>query len=443
MSQTSKNNSALTRLASLFDDGEFAEIDAGGSGGARAGYGNVGGATVFAFSQDSAAASGGVDLAQLRKLSKVYELAGKTGSPVIAIYDSKGVALEDPLACLEASSGILRLSSRLSGVVPQIAVVVGPCAGFASIAASMADFTVMSAKGELFLTSAFTDKAAGGSAKQVGSLAYAERAGVVSVSAESETAAIVRASDILKLLPVNNLAPLPVSEDPAEPAFAADKCPVDAVCDEGSAIDLYSAVGSSRTALATLGGIPAGVIAIGGELCRGDTSKQARLIEVCDAFNIPVVVFLDSTGFKKSASDDEEGGIRNAARLTHVLAEATCPKITVVKGSAIGSAYSVFCGKNAGCDLSFAWPSAVIGPLSPEAAVALLWQDRIEKASDLVSLAAEYAASEASPRKAAAAGLIDAVIEPKDTRDRLISALGALSSKRVSRLPKKHGNLPI
>jgi len=444
MSGTSKNSAALTRLASLFDEGIFVEIDAENSGGTKAGYGSVGGATVFAFCQDSAVNGGAVDKAQARKLSKVYDLAAKTGSPVITVYDSKGVRLDDPFNALEASSEMLRKVSELSGVVPQIAVVVGPCGGFAAIAAAMADFCIMSEKGELFMTPAFTDKAASGKTKDVGTLGFAQKAGVAAIGCESEAEALAKASDIAKLLPLNNLEALPVIESAGAPVFDADKCPMDTVCDADSVVELYTEMGSgARAAVASIGGTPAGVICMCGPLDRDDAAKCARVIEVCDSFNIPIVSFVNSEGFVKSADNDLCEGIRAAAKLTHVLAEATTAKISVVFGSAIGSVYSVFCGKNGGCDMSYAWPGAVISPINTAAAVSVLWDDKIKKASDVDALADEYAKTEASAQKAAEFGLVDAVIEPVDTRNRLISALGMLSSKRVSRLPKKHGNMPL
>ena len=443
MSETSKRNSALIRLASLFDDGSFVEIDAQSPSGAKAGYGSVGGATVFAFCQDSAVDGGAVDMVHARKLAKIYDLAAKTGSPVITIYDSNGVKIDDGFASLQASSEILRKVSELSGVVPQIAVVVGPCGGFSAIAAGMADFCIMAEGAEMFLTPAFTDKAGGGKTKDVGSLQFAEKAGVAAISCESETAALVKASDIARLLPLNNLAALPAGEGTA-PVFTTDKCPIETICDEGSATVLYAGMGeSSRIALATIGGMPCGVITARGELDRGDTAKCARLIEICDSFNIPIVSFITSEGFSKSAENDIYDGIRSAAKLAHVLAEATSPKITVITQSAIGSIYSVFCGKNAGCDMSFAWEGAVISPINTAAAASLIWEDKIKKSADIDTLAKEYGSTVAGAQQAAQAGAIDAVIAPQDTRQQLVFALDMLSSKRVSRMPKKHGNMPL
>lgn len=443
MSETKKSTLAPTRLSTLFDNGEYVEIDAQNGSGATAAYGNVGGATVFAFCQDAAQNDGAVDKAQARKLGKVYDLAAKTGTPVITVYDTKGVKLDDPFVALKSSSKILGKVSALSGVVPQIAVILGPCGGFAALAAAMADFCIMSEAGEMFLTPAFTDKAKGGKTKGVGSQEYALKSGVVAIGCDSEADALAKASDIVRLLPLNNLSALPVT-DFAEPQFSADKCPIEAVCDAESVIELYQVMGmGSRTALATIGGMPCGVIATNDELCREDTAKCARLVEICDAFNLPVVSFIDSPGFWKSADNDLYEGIRNAARLTQVLADATTAKVSVITGQAIGSVYSVFCGKGSGCDMTYAWNSAYVGPVSSQAAVSVLWEDKITKSADIENLAAEYAASEGSAGQAAEAGVVGDVIEPAATREQLINALDILASKRVSRLPKKHGNMPL
>lgn len=441
MSQSSKNGTAQTRLTALFDDGVFTEIDAQSAGGAMAAYGSVGGATAFAFCQDAAQNNGAVNAAQARKLARVYDLAAKTGSPVITVYDAKGVSLDAPFDALATASEILDKVAALSGVVPQIAVILGPCGGFFALAAAMADFCVMAKEGEMFLTPAFVDKAKGGKTKDVGKQDFALKSGVVSVGCDSEDEALAKAAALAGMLPLNNLSALPVG-DFSDPQFSTDVCPIDAVCDVGSAVEVYARMGKgSRTVLATIGGTPCGVIGNHGELDRGDSAKCARLVEICDAFNLPVVSLIDTAGFIKSADNDLYEGIRNAARLSQVMADATTAKISVATGSAIGSIYSVFFGS--GCDMTYAWNGAVISPLEPETAVGVLWEDKITQNNDIASLAAEYAATEATAQKAAEAGAVGDVIEPADTRRHLIGALDMLASKRVSRLPKKHGNMPL
>ncbi len=443
MADTSKSISARTRLATLFDDGDFVEIDAvaGNDGGAKAGYGSVGGATVFAFSQGASESGDSLDSSSVRKLEKVYDLATKTGAPIVTIYDSLGVNVENGFESLESSSRLLKKMSEISGVVPQIAVVVGTCGGFYSMAAAMADVCVMSKKAELFLTPGFVDKAKGGEEENVGSAEFAEKAGVAAVIKDTETLAIAAASDIVKFFPLNNLAALPIFEFEAP---ATGEASIETLADKDSSVELFGGIGKhSRTVIATVGGMPCGIIETSGRLCRKDTGKSAKLVEVCDAFNIPVLTLVDSEGFKQSAENDRLGGILGAAKLAHVVAEATTVKVAVIKGRAIGSVYTVFCGRNAGCDVAIACEDAVISALEPAAAVNVLWNDRITTPDDIETLAAEYAKTEASAEKAAKAGLVDAVVSKNNVRSSVIATLDMLASKRVSRLPKKHGNLPF
>ncbi|MEA4911315.1 MAG: carboxyl transferase domain-containing protein [Oscillospiraceae bacterium] len=444
MSEKSKKMSAKARLETLFDDGVYFELEGSAQPGAAvAAYGSVGGATVFALCQDSAVDAGAVDAAHARKWNKVYELAAKTGAPVVTLYDSVGVRVNEGFSSLEASSKILRSCSALSGVVPQIAVVLGTCAGFASMAAAMADVCVMAKDAQLFLTSAFADKAAGGATKEVGSAAFAERAGGASVVCDDEKAAIEKAAQLLRLLPLNNLDALP-RFDAEAPAFSREGSPIETTADADSVLELSANTGKhARTALVTLGGTPCGMLEANGRLCRKDTAKCAKLVELCDAFNLPVVCFVNSDGFTVSAENDELGGIKAAAGLAHVLGEATTAKLSVVTGSAIGAAFTTFCSKNCGADMTYALDGAVISALPCEAAAALRHEKDIKADGDIAALGAAYAADEASAAAALKAGVIDAVIAPEATRDTLIAAVDMLSTKRVSRLPKKHGNLPL
>ncbi len=427
MSEKSKKLSADLRLKALFDDGVFWEIDgAAKECGARAAYGSIGGATAFALCQD-----GAVDMRHARKFQKVYDLAAKTGAPVVTVYDSDGVKIDDAFASLEAASEILKKCSELSGVVPQIAVVAGTCAGFSSLAAAMADVCIMAKDGELFLTPAFTDKANGGKEKGVGSAEFAEKAGVAAIVCDTEEAAISKAADIVKLLPLNNLASLPAYE------FEAG-----ALADADSETELFANIGGGAKAkLATLGGTPCGIIEASGKINKDDAAKCAKLIEVCDAFNLPIVSLIDSDGFVPCAENDKLGGIKSAAKLASVLAEATTAKVAVINGNAIGSVFTTFCSKNAGCDMVYATNGAVISALPVNAAASLVYE--IKKDSDIEALGKKYASEYASAEKALESGVIDGIIDDASAREVLISALDMLSSKRASRLPKKHGNLPL
>jgi acetyl-CoA carboxylase carboxyltransferase component len=213
--------------------------------------------------------------------------------------------------------------------------------------------------------------------------------------------------------------------------------------DAGSEIELFSGKGlSSKTYLATLMGSPIGVVSINGRVCRNDTLKVARLVQFCDAFSLPVVTFLNSDGFLVSSDNDMNGGIRNAALLSHVITQATNVKVAVVTGNAVGSLFSVLCGKYSAADLCFAWDKAVIGEIDPKAAVSVMWNDRIEKDSDIAELAVQYAAEEMSADKALKDGIVDKVIAPANTRASVAASLDMLASKRVSNISRKHGNMP-
>ena len=439
MAEKQKKLDAAARLALLFDDGVYTELDTADESGARVGYGSVGGATVFAYAEGEK--DGAFGSSSARKLVKVYDLAEKTGSPVVAVFDSKGVQLEGGLDTLQACSELLGRCARISGVVPQIAVVAGTCGGFASLCASLADICLMKQDGELFLTSPFVDAANGGKGEAANGC-FAQKAGSAAVVCETEQQLFEKARQLLQMLPLNNLAAAPVCDFEA-PSTTVSECVVGGTVDGGSDVELFAELGSSvRTSVATLGGSTVGVAKVEGRICRGDSKKLARLVQLCDAFSIPVVTFVNSEGFLASAENDQKGGIANAALLSHVLAEATTVKATVITGSAIGSVYAVLCSKNSGSDMCYAWPGATISALTPKAAVGVFWENRITKPADIDALAAQYAAEEAGAQKALACGAVDRVIAPEETRSVLIQALDMLASKRVSRLSKKHGNLP-
>jgi len=430
---------ALQRLSLLFDDGEYELLDGSADAGARIAHGTVYGTSVFAYVEGGC---GAFSAATASKLSKVYDLAEKTGSPVVAVYDSKGVDLNGGGVTLDACAQLLHRCSRISGVVPQIAVVAGTCGGFESVCASLADVCLMESGAEFFLTAPFNDHSESEASKIAGSAEYAQKASAAAVVCNGEEELFAKTRSLTGLLPSNNLE-VPPFCDFAEPETAAADDAVLGTVDAGSEIELFAGKGlSSRTYLATVMGSPAGVVSINGRVCRNDSLKISRLVQFCDAFSLPVVTFVNSEGFLVSADNDMNGGIRNAALLAHVMSQATTVKVTVVTGNAIGSLFSVLCGKYSASDLCLAWNSAVIGELSPKAAVAVMWADRIEKDSDIETLAVQYAAEEESAEKAFSAGIVDRVITPAETRSAVSASLAMLASKRVSNISRKHGNMP-
>ena len=429
---------ALKRLSLLFDDGAYELLDGSADTGARIAHGTVYGTAVFAYVEGGC---GAFSTATAGKLSKVYDLAEKTGSPVVAVYDSKGVDLQGGGLTLDACAELLHRCSRVSGVVPQIAVVAGTCGGFESVCASLADVCLMESKAEFFLTAPFNDLSDSDAKKIAGSAEYAQKASAAAVVCDGEEALFSKTRQLVGMLPSNNLESPPFC-DFSEPERNAAEDAVLGTVDAGSEIELFAGKGlSSRTYLATVLGSPVGIVSVSGRVCRNDSLKISRLVQFCDAFSVPVVTFLDSEGFLVSADNDMNGGIRNAAILSHTLSQATTAKITVVTGNAIGSLFSVICGKSAS-DLRFAWNGSVIGELAPKAAVAVMWPDRIEKDSDIERLAVQYAAEEESAEKAFENGIIDRVIAPENTRSAVSAALDMLASKRVSNVSRKHGNMP-
>lgn len=435
-----KASPARVRLSKLFDEDTFVEIDAFAMAGENAaavvtGYGSVDGSTVFAFCQDSTVASGAIGKAHAAKIKKVYELAAKTGSPVVGIYDSKGADLAAPYDTMAAYGELLALSNNLSGVVPQISLVLGTCAGGAALIASGADFIVMSEEGEFFLSSPASGEAC--SAK------HAAAEGVAHIVAKDENEAVEAARKIISLLPLNNLAEAPIwdfeevsgsTHALSEGAALTDI--VKNIADAGSVTELQAGFGKDAfAALATIGGQAVGIVGVSGSLSKDESAKLARTVSICDAFSIPVVTLVNTEGFS--------GSVRDTAVLAHVYAEATTPKISVVFGKAYGSAYIALAGKGANADMAYAWPGAVISPLKPETAVAFLYNDRITADKSRQDVEAEYADTEASAFAYAERGMIDAVIEPTATRAVIISAIDMLSGKRVNTLPKKHSNMPL
>lgn len=455
-----KATPARDRLMKLFDADTFTELDAlakvGGEGaGVITGYGCVDGNPVYAFSQDTTVMGAPVGRIHAGKIKKVYELAQKTGAPVVGIYDSNGAKLDEGNDALAAYGEILACANNISGVVPQIALVLGVCAGTSAMMAAGADFVVMSENAEFFMTPPFVAKAKGEEIGDAGTAAAAARAGVAHLVEEDEAKAIESTRRLLGMLPSNNLSSVPhfdfsapdgaVLAAAGENIAAADqKAVVNAVFDADSTLELQKKFASNVYAgLGTLAGFTVGFVSVTGDLCAGGCAKAARLMSVCDAFQLPVVTFVNCEGFKQSAKAELSGAVREMAKLAHVYAEATTPKVSVITGAAYGAAYIALAGKGANADIALAWPGAVISGMQPEAAVALLHGKEITAEKSREQVVAEYKDTTASAFTAAADGIVEDVIAPADTRAALIASLEMLAGKRVTRLPKKHSNMPL
>ncbi len=441
--------SARNRLTYLFDEGKFTELDAfaktgGELSGVITAFGYVEGNPVYAFSQDISVKDGALTEAQAKKIIKVYDLAAKTGVPVVGIYDSFGADVSDGSKALNAYGELLMWTSNLSGVVPQIAVVAGTCAGCAAMLAESADFTVISKDAEIFVAPNTDIK---------NSAENAAKNGTAAIVCDDDKAALEAAKDILMKMPQNNLSPVPMYEfaDPTAVYGDDSESVAKAVCDEDSVLELNAEYGSAAyTALASIGGATVGVVGTNksdDKLGSADCSKIARFVRTCDAYAIPVITFVDTEGFKADDETEAQGAVKDMAKLCHAYAEATTIKLAVVTGKAYGPAFIALAGKGSNADLSFAVSTASISALAPVTAVEFLQHDELKGAENLTSarnaLAEKFAKTEASAVNAAENGCIDGVIENSEIRETLINSIEVMAGKRISRLPKKHSNIQL
>ncbi|MEG2697380.1 MAG: carboxyl transferase domain-containing protein [Ruthenibacterium sp.] len=431
-------------LAKFFDEGAYTTLFADSA--VKAAFGSANGQPVYAVCQTGAA----VAAKDVQKAVKVLDMAAKTGNPVVTFYNSNGALLTEGLAALTASASLSAAVARLSGVVPQIAVVTGVCGAGSALAAAAADICIMSKEGELFLTSPFTSAANGDKLANAGSAEFAAKAGVASIVVEDAQAAAVKAAEIIGVLPANNLTGPAVFEATAPKGSYTlskydAKAAADTVIDADSNIELYEGTGKNiYTALATVAGSVVGVVATSDEgICHTCASKAARFVRLCDAFGIPVITIINTDGFAKSSSEDAAGGLRVAARLAGTYADATTAKLAVITGKAVGTAYTAL----ANADFTIAVNGCTIAPVEPATAAAILYKDELDAgtgiAADTAKKAADYAANVCSAAAALEAGVADFAVSPEQLRGTVVAALDMLSTKRDQRLPKKHGNMSL
>ncbi len=443
MQTNNTNGQARERLSLLFDDGIYNEINSklkekDDKAAVIAAYGYVNGNAVYAFSQDKSLSGGAVGMAQANKIAKLYELAAKTGTPVVGIHDSNGAFVDGAAASLAAYGKMLSASAVVSGVVPQISVIAGTCAGTAAMFACSSDFVIMTKESEFFMAPNSSN----------GSAEAAAKAGIASILCDDEKEAILSARALINVLPVNNLANIPVFEFTANaPVASADVNTVIASCiDADSDIEIAAEYGKSAfTAIATINGSTVGIAVAGDEgskLSADDSAKLARFVRTCDAFSIPVVTFIDSEGFEDA---DVVSSIKAMTTLANCYAEATTAKITIAAGKAIGPVFAAIAGDSNNSDFTYAFEKAVISPLAPLTAVEFMWHDKLAGTTNLEAdrkkLAKEYETTLANAEIAAENGFIDDVIAPENTREVIASALDILAGKRVQKLPKKHNNI--
>ena len=478
---------ARERIAMLLDEGSFVEIDrfAVGEVGERGlahrhygdgvvtGYGTIDGRTVYLFAHDFTVQGGSLGVMFGRKVMKVMDLALKSGCPILGLSDSGGARIQEGVASLAAYSEIFFRNTLASGVVPQISLILGPSAGGAVYSPAMTDFVIMkNTTSYMFITGPDVVKAALGqevSFEELGGApVHAARSGVAHCIADTEEAVFDLTRKLLSYLPSSN-SDYPPRTDPTDPADREDagldsivppdpnkpydmKQVVAAVLDDRDLFEVHAAwapniiVGFGRLAGSTVGLVANQPTHLAGALDSNSSSKAARFIRTCDAFNIPIVTFVDVPGYMPGTEQEHGGIIRHGSKLLFAYCEATVPKVTVIVRKAYGGAYCAMGSKYSRADLNFAWPSAEIAVMGPEGAAKIVYRRELEKSSDpatMARLVAEYRHKLANPFVAAERGIIDAVIRPSETRPVLVRALAALARKSEQRPTKKHGNIQL
>jgi acetyl-CoA carboxylase carboxyltransferase component len=473
---------ARERLRILLDPGTFQELDAfarqgdGDSPGDSVitGWGEVAGRPVYVYAQDFTVLGGSVGMVHGRKICKVMDLALANGAPMVGLNDSGGARIQEGVDALAAYGEIFYRNTIASGVIPQLSVILGPCAGGAVYSPAITDFTFM-ARGtsHMFITGPGVVKAV--THEEVsfealgGASVHGQQSGVAHFVCEDEDATLAEVQRLLSFLPGNNADDPPWQEPsdapdrlaaeldeivPASPDRAYDmRRVILAIVDGGDLLEVQAGYAPNLVVgFARLGGFVVGIVAqqpeaLAGVLDIDASDKGARFIRFCDCFNIPLVTLADTPGFLPGVGQEHGGIIRHGAKMIFAYAEATVPKIAVVTRKAYGGAYIVMSSKHLRGDVNLAWPSAEIAVMGPEGAVNVIHRKKLAEAEDAdglrARLIAEYREQFASPYVAAARGYLDAVIAPRETRPRLIAALKALRGKRGSLPRKKHSNIPL
>jgi len=464
----------LGRLATHnFSDFGMAEKRFPGDG-VVTGFAKIDGRRVALYAQDFTVLGGSFSEVQSQKVCKIMELAMESGIPVVGLLDSGGARIQEGVRSLAAYGELFVRNVMASGVVPQISVQLGPCAGGAVYSPALTDFVVMVRKTSyMFITGPDVIKAVTG--EQVdfdtlgGAVAHNVRSGVAHFAADDEVAAFRLVKEILSYLPQNNSEDPPrvqPYDDPGRRDDALDHLvpedssqPYDmrqviaSVFDRGSFLEVQAHYAKNALiGLARLDGFPVGVVAnqpmfLAGVLDIDSSDKIARWVRFCDAFNLPIITFVDTPGYMPGVAQEHAGIIRHGAKVIYAYCEATVPKISVVVRKAMGGAYIAMSSKQMRTDLAYAWPTAEIAVMGPEGAINILYRDELKKAEEpgelRKKLLQEYVDRFHNPYAAADMGQIDEVIEPSYTRLRLVNALEILRSKVASNPPKKHGLMPL
>jgi acetyl-CoA carboxylase carboxyltransferase component len=480
---------ARERIDLLLDKGSFRETDAfmthrvsdfgldekkylGDS--VVTGWGTIDDRLVYVFSQDFTVFGGSLGEAHAQKIVKIMDMALKNGAPVIGLNDSGGARIQEGVMSLGGYADIFLRNTLSSGVIPQISVIMGPCAGGAVYSPALTDFIFMVKNSSyMFITGPEVVKTV--THEDVtfeelgGATVHAEKSGVCHVVAESEADTLFLIRKLLSYLPQNNMEDPPfrptrdnplrreealdtiIPDDPSKPYDIKDV--IRLVVDEGQFYEIHEGFAQNIVVgFARLGGHSVGIVAnqpavLAGVLDIDSSEKAGRFVRFCDAFNIPIITFEDVPGFLPGTDQEHAGIIRSGAKLLYAYCEATVPKITLITRKAYGGAYDVMSSKHIRADVNLAWPSAEIAVMGPDGAVNIIFRKELAEAEDpekaKEQLVQEYRSKFANPYVAASYGFIDDVIEPSETRPRLINALEMLTNKRDSNPAKKHGNIPL
>jgi acetyl-CoA carboxylase carboxyltransferase component len=480
---------ARERIDLLLDKGSFHEIDAfvvhrernfqmdekkilGDS--VVTGWGTIDGRLTFVFSQDFTVFGGSLSEVHAEKVVKIMDMAMSNGAPIIGLNDSGGARIQEGVVSLGGYAEIFLRNTLASGVVPQISAIMGPCAGGAVYSPALTDFIFMvKNSSHMFITGPDVVKAVTGEEVTFeelgGAMTHSSKSGVAHLASDSEADCLFLIRELMGYLPANNMEDPPfkpskddnlrtesaldkfVPENPNKPYDIKDA--IHLIVDDGEFFEIQGDFAQNIViGFARLGGYSVGIVAnqpmvLAGVLDINSSEKAARFVRFCDSFNIPLIVFEDVPGFLPGVDQEHGGIIRHGAKLLYAFCEATVPKITVVTRKAYGGAYCVMNSKHIRADLNLAWPTARIAVMGPDGAVNIIHRRELAEAQDAVSrkaeLVDEYRERFANPYVAAQRGYIDDVIEPSETRPRLINALNMLQNKRDHNPPKKHGNIPL
>lgn len=474
---------ARERIASLVDEGTFQELDGFMSaqpdetktGDAMiTGFGKINGRLVALFAQDFTVLGGSFSEVQGEKIAKIMDLALQSGIPVIGLNDSVGARIQEGIHSLGAYAELFWRNTQASGVIPQISVMLGPCAGGSVYSPALTDFVIMTqGSSHMFITGPDVIKAVTQEEVDLetlgGTAVHTSVSGVAHFAAANEDESLSLARKLISYLPANHAEPPPAikpTDDPwrmdttlnsivpIDPSMAYDmKQVITRIFDEDSFLEIHAAYAPNAiVGFARLHGQVVGIVAqqpdvLAGVIDINAADKISRFVRFCDAFNIPLVTFVDSPGFLPGLAQEHGGIIRHGAKIVYAYAEATVPKICVVTRKAYGGAYIVMSSKYIRTDLVFAWPTAEIAVMGAEGAVSVLYRKHLQRIenpqAEQMRLLDEYRKKFAKPYTPAAHGFVDDIIAPAETRPRLIAALELLHDKCVVPLPKKHGIMPV